>query len=158
MTGEICIIGNKDMVAPPAHKEIGDDERSEANRIANRQTIGMILFTAVGLLASARNGFLGNLPHPYLLGVFFSMLIGAVAGILMFSHYKIVALTCCPLAAVCGYAALNLYLSGRDSVNTVELVLVQSVASLPAIIIGNMIRIFVYSSKTNQDEHRESGG
>ena len=144
---------------PPRLPERGlsKEQMREVNRDTNRQMIGMVLFTAVGLLASARNGFMGNLPHPYELGILVSILVGAIAGLIMFPHYRIAALTSCPFAAFCGYAALNMYLPWRETVNTAELILIQAAASIPAIIIGNLIRILVYSPKQIEPPN-ECGG
>ena len=134
------------------------EQTQSANRETNRIAIGMLLFTAVGILASSRHGFFGNFHHSSYAGLGFSLLAGAVAGLLMFPQYRIAALACCALAAACGYAALDYYLPGRESVNTVEIVLIQCVASIPAIIAGNLLRIFVYTKQpvaAHRDQTRD---
>ena len=132
---------------PAESRRLTPEQTRSVNRESNRIAIGMLLFTAVGILASSRHGFLGNFYHPFYAGISFSLLAGAVAGLLMFPQYRIAALACSAFAAVCGYAALNYYLPGRESVNTVEIVLIQGVAAIPAVIAGNLLRIFAYSDQ-----------
>ena len=143
---------NSEIDGNPSPESLGDEQLLASNRESNGIAIGMLLFAGVGILASSRHGYLGGFQHPIQYGIVFSLIAGAAAGLLMFPKYRIAALTCVPIASVSGYLALDWYLPGRESVNTVEIVLIQCASALPAIIAGNLIRIFVYNDKRSEPQ------
>ena len=77
---------------------------------------------------------------------FFLCLMDSVAKLPMFLQCCVTGLLCSLHTAATGYLTSCWYLSAQESINAEEIVLIQCIAAMPFVIIGNLLRLYV---KTN---------
>jgi hypothetical protein len=111
-------------------------------RMSIGQTIGILLFVFTsGIPGMHLAGFWSGTSLPLPVWLLVAFVGGFVGGLLLASEHRIAGAVGGMIAGPLGLLAIYFYAHGRQSIHTVELVLVQGVASLPGVGVYFVLRL-----------------